>query len=317
MKRYKFDRDQLKLKEVRVSIWGYIKRGVVILVSVVVLSILYYAVFAIFFNTEKEKDYLMENRVYEKEYEQMKDKVELVDQVINNLTIRDQEIYEDIFNAKPQLLSMMYDKNELDLIDTTSLEVIGRYTANSLDKLTTKSDICDEYLREISDIIKDSLFLVDHIPSISPIKNFSVMQTGASIGKKIHPFYKTLNEHNGIDLITTTGTSVLATANGVVDNVKKSKTDQGNVIVIDHGNGYMTTYAHLSDILVRKGSVVKQGSIIGRVGVSGKTFAPHLHYEVIKDNKYQDPINYFFAELSPISYREMLMIALNTGQSLD
>jgi murein DD-endopeptidase MepM/ murein hydrolase activator NlpD len=123
--------------------------------------------------------------------------------------------------------------------------------------------------------------------------------------------------HNGLDLIAPAGDPVYATADGVVKEVTKSRKGLGNVVAIDHGNGYVTRYAHLADIEVRKGRRVKAGTRIGYVGVSGNSFAPHLHYEVLRDTVVMDPVNHFFASLDPEEYVNVMIMAATTGQSLD
>ena len=120
-----------------------------------------------------------------------------------------------------------------------------------------------------------------------------------------------------MDLIAPVGTDVMATASGKVVKVERSKRNRGNVVEIDHLNGYVTTYSHLSDILVRKGQMVQAGKIIGRVGNTGTSFAPHLHYQVIFNGEPSDPMNYFISELDMNDYEDFLTVVLNTGQSLD
>ena len=107
------------------------------------------------------------------------------------------------------------------------------------------------------------------------------------------------------------------TADGVVRNVIRSRKGLGNVVEIDHGNGYVTRYAHLADVEVKKGRELKRGSRIGYVGVSGNSFAPHLHYEVLRDTLILDPVNHLFASVSPDEYMNMLIMSASTGQSLD
>jgi murein DD-endopeptidase MepM/ murein hydrolase activator NlpD len=124
-------------------------------------------------------------------------------------------------------------------------------------------------------------------------------------------------KHNGLDLIAPAGEPVYAVADGVVKDVVKSRKGLGNVVVIDHGNGYVTRYAHLADIEVRKGRRVRMGARIGYVGVSGNSFAPHLHYEVQRDTLVLDPVNHFFASVTPDEYLNMLIMSVTTGQSMD
>ena len=111
--------------------------------------------------------------------------------------------------------------------------------------------------------------------------------------------------------------AVYAAADGVVSEVTMSKKGLGNVVAIDHGNGYKTRYAHLADVVVRKGRKVKKGTKIGSVGVSGNSFAPHLHYEVLRDTLVLDPVNYLFASVTPEEYLNMVIMSVSTGQSMD
>ena len=154
-------------------------------------------------------------------------------------------------------------------------------------------------------------------PMLVPVPDLKFAQVGASVGKKMDPFYKVLTMHNGIDLIAGQGTPVLATADGVVLEVKRSGKGPGNIVEIGHDGGYRTLYAHLQDIVVRKGERVKAGRKIANVGMSGNSFAPHLHYEVHRDSLVLDPVNFFFASFSPEDYMKAAYMAATTGQSLD
>ena len=155
------------------------------------------------------------------------------------------------------------------------------------------------------------------IPSIVPIKDFTVRQTGASVGEKMHPFYKTVTMHTGMDLLAATDTPILAAADGVVESAVRNGKKDGINVTINHQNGYVTVYKNMGKMSVRKRQKVKQGDIIGRVGMSGISFAPHLHYEVWYNGQMMNPMDYFFASLTPQMYRDMAVIVANTGQSLD
>ena len=123
--------------------------------------------------------------------------------------------------------------------------------------------------------------------------------------------------HDGLDMIAPAGQPVHASADGVVSGITRSRKGLGNVVVIDHGNGYVTRYGHLADVEARKGRKVSKGTRIGYVGVSGNSFAPHLHYEVIRDTVVLDPVNHFFASVTPDEYVNMLILSATTGQSMD
>ena len=151
----------------------------------------------------------------------------------------------------------------------------------------------------------------------NPISGFSYARTGASVGERINPFYKVKAFHGGLDLISQQGETVRAAADGVVKEVVHSSKGLGNVVSIEHAEGYLTRYAHLENTRVTKGQKVKRGQVIGQVGMSGNSFAPHLHYEVLKDTLRMDPLNYLFASVTPDDYMGMLFMSVNTGQSMD
>ena len=143
------------------------------------------------------------------------------------------------------------------------------------------------------------------------------MQTGASVGLKHNPVYKVEMHHEGIDLIAPQGEPVYAVADGTVRDVLRSRKGLGNIVEIDHGSGYVTRYALLGDISVVRGRSVKRGQQVGTVGISAGAFAPHLHYEVLRNGEIQDPVNYLFASVTPDEYAKMLYMSVSTAQSLD
>ncbi len=158
---------------------------------------------------------------------------------------------------------------------------------------------------------------VDRIPSIQPVVNNDLTLLTASYGLRIHPFYRSLKPHGGVDYTVPEGTPVFATADGVVQDVSSSNTGSGLTVIINHGNGYETSYSHLSRASVHKGSRVRRGDIIARTGDTGLSLTPHLHYEVRKDGMRVDPIHYFFMELSPSQYQRIVRIAGSGMQSFD
>lgn len=319
MKKLKFDNEQLKFNEEKVTFWDYLKKGMWFFVASIGLALIYYVIFAVFFNTDEEKQMIRENKAIEAEYDKLSDKMDRLENVISTLQARDRQIYREIFNSDPPYFISATDESQLILEDddTAIGNSLVRYTSLRLKSLEKSVLSSERVLTEIETSVKNSEDMMQYIPSIIPVAGFSIVQTGATLGRKIHPFYKTIVMHTGIDLIVPLGTDVYAAANGKVSQITKSEKGKGNFVRIDHENGYVTTYSHLADIRLRKGQKVKQGALVGRVGTSGTTFAPHLHYEVLLHGEYQDPVNYFFADLNPDMYREMMIIAVNTGQSMD
>ncbi|MCK5068531.1 MAG: M23 family metallopeptidase, partial [Bacteroidales bacterium] len=155
------------------------------------------------------------------------------------------------------------------------------------------------------------------IPAIQPIVNRDLTLIASGYGHRIHPIYKIPKMHNGIDFSAPVGTPVYATGDGVVQVSSQSARGLGNQILIDHGYGYQTLYACMDELSVRRGQQVKRGDLIGTVGDTGLSVAPHLHYEVHLDGEPMNPINYFFLELSPADYDRLILISMMSGQSFD
>ncbi len=316
MSKYKFNREQLEFVEDKLGLFGWFKTIFKYILLSVLLAILYYIIFAIFVNTREEERILRENEILNAEYRRSLEKLDILDNVILDLQQKDREIYMNIFKSNPPDLLNEYNPKIYVQLDTSSDVTLVNYTANRINFTRFLAQEQGKRIDMIYSALKSNKTL-EFIPAILPIKGMSVSQTGAGMGQKIHPFYKTKSEHTGIDFLAGLGTEVLATAQGEVTEVIRSDRGRGNQIRIDHGTEYQTYYAHLGDILVRKGQKVYRGNVIARVGNSGLSFAPHLHYEVSRNGKILDPVNYLFATLTPGNYREMLITALNSGQSLD
>ncbi len=312
---YIFDNDDIKFRKKRTSVWAVVRRILVFFVATASMAVLYYLVFALFFSTEQQQRLRDENRMYEKEYPELQRKEQLISDVIEGLRLKDDRIYEEIFSMSAPDLEPLSSVDFLKGMDSIPDTDIVIYAEKKLDKAVAAADVVEANFARIMQAVTDSGFVMP--PMTNPLENFSFAQTGASVGEKINPFYKVPIMHNGLDMIAPSGAPVYAAADGTVRNVIRSRKGLGNVVEIDHGNGYVTRYAHLADVEVRKGRELKKGSRIGYVGVSGNSFAPHLHYEVMRDTLVLDPVNHLFASVGPDDYMNMLIMALSTGQSLD
>ena len=202
------------------------------------------------------------------------------------------------------------------MIDSVDDKDIVEYVGKKLDLLSRATGrIEDNFAAVMSALEGDGH---GNLPPLTcPLESFTYARTGASVGQKINPFYKVPASHGGLALISQQGEPVYAAADGVVKYVEHSSKGLGNVVAISHSGGYVTSYAHLENTRVSKGQKVLKGKQIGQVGMSGNSFAPHLHYEVSKDSLRMDPLNYMFASVTPEDYTGMLFMAYNTGQSMD
>ena len=311
---YIVDKD-FKLKKEKASVWAVIRRILMFFVVTMSLAVVYYILFALLFSTEQERRLRVENKLYEAEYPQMAMKEELLAAVVEGLRVKDDKIYEEVFNTSAPDMERFSALDFLMGLDSIPDTDIVTNSATRLDVLESSASRVEDNFQKVMAAISDKKFVMP--PMTNPLRNFTFAQTGASVGDKINPFYKVPMKHNGLDLIASAGEPVFAVAEGVVKEVIKSRKGLGNVVVIDHGNGYMTRYAHLADVEARKGRRIKRGTRIGYVGVSGNSFAPHLHYEVLRDTLVLDPVNHFFASVTPEEYMNMLIMSVTTGQSMD
>lgn len=310
---YEFDKSSISFKKARRSIGNILGIAGKFLFITLSMALVYYLVFSSVISTDTERRLRRENKMYEKVYPQMLEREEMLAGAISGLQVKDNEIYEEIFHAEAPSANPSGNLNLKSGSDTIPDRKLVRYTSAKADDLMKRAGVVEENMLKVFENARTS-----ELPPLSlPLKNISYAQVGASLGRKVNPFYKVSTMHNGLDMIAPQGDPVFASADGVVQEVISSRKLLGNVVEIRHDGGYVTRYCHLSDIPVRKGQMVKKGRCIGYVGLSGNSFAPHLHYEVLKDGEYVDPINYLFASVRPEEYMNMIILSGTTGQSMD
>lgn len=312
--KYRFDNERMEFKKITHSIWsvlGTVMKYVLVTAS---LAVVYYILFSLFINTDSDRKLKRENQMYREMYGQMTEKEGLIGDVLKGLETKDNEIYRQLFNSDAPDLGGLSPNGLLSSVDSIQDKDIVEYSEKKLDMLFKASEKINSDLRKVEQACQSGRQLP---PLSTPLESFSYARTGASVGDKINPFYKVPVYHGGLDLISQQGDSVLASADGIVRNVIHSNKGLGNVVEIDHGNGYVTRYAQIENTRVVKGQKVTRGKLIGQVGMSGNSFAPHLHYEVLKDTVRLNPVNFFFASVSPDEYMGMLFMSANTGQSMD
>jgi len=313
--KYVFDRGSFSFKEAPRRLWKVIKNIVLLFLVSASATIVLYFIVALFASTDTERRLRREIRMYEKNYAMLEPKADLLADVITGLQVKDNEIYEIIFHNEAPNVDPI---NTLDFLygsDTIPDHRLVMYTAEKATDLLSRTSAVDAAFRNI---LAHAAVEADRMPPmILPLDNISYPQVGATKGQKINPFYKAYVQHNGLDLIAPQESPVHATADGVVIDVTHSSKGMGNTVTLQHPGGYRTVYAHLSDISVKKDQKLAKGQVLGSVGMSGNSYAPHLHYEVIKDGERMDPVNYIFASVTPDEYTNMLFMAVNTQQSMD
>lgn len=274
-----------------------------------------------YLDSPKEKQLKREISELTFQYEILQKRMGQAEAVLSEIQKNDDNIYRVIFEAEPIPSSIReagfggVDKYKvLSGLDNSQLMI---ETTMRVDKLLKRLYIQSKSFDEIFALAKSKNEMLASIPAIQPISNKDLTRIASGFGYRIHPVYKTSKMHTGIDFAAPTSTDVYATGNGIVSSVEKGGRGYGNCVVIRHGYGYETLYGHLSKILVRSGQRVKRGDIIGLVGSSGMSTAPHLHYEIIRNGAKVNPVNYFYNDLTPEQYERMLDIASRANQSFD
>ena len=314
--RYVFDRTRMEFRKVTRSVWSVFWKAMRYFMVTASLAVVYYIVFSLVVNTDSERKLKREIQMYQKTYDEMLRKENLVGDVLDGLKEKDGEIYRQLFNSDSPELGGMYPDGLLSVIDSVDDKDIIDYVGKKIGLLEQASAHIESNFSKVMAIL-DSGGVKSLPPMTNPLKDFSYARTRATVGRRINPFYKVPSDHWGLDLISQQGDPVFASADGVVKYVDHSSKGLGNVVAIDHGNGYQTRYAHLENTRVSKGQKVSRGKQIGQVGMSGNSFAPHLHYEVRRDSVRLDPLHFMFASVSPEDYIGMLFMSSNTGQSMD
>jgi len=310
-KKYAFDLRSLSLKKVTSSAGTVVWQAVRFLLTSVALSIVFYVLFSLVFSTAEERRIAEENRAYSKTLPQLAEREALLEPVIKGLQKRDNTIYEGIFQTEAPAPEAIDFTGVIAGSDSLTSESFLSYSSSKSESVMRMSDHVEESFRRIFDALVDRR---DSIPPLqSPVEGITYTRTGASIGIKRDPLLKIDVFHSGLDLVYPPDEPVYASADGVVRVASRAK----GIVEIDHGNGYTTRYTQLGSVQVNRGAKVKAGKKIGAVGISRGSFAPHLHYEVLRNGQVMDPVDYLFASLTPEEYSNMLFMSVSTGQSLD
>ena len=319
--RYQFNTKSLKIEKVQVTMKERLKRlagsmafGLVFGVVVIVLAYN-------FISSPREKVLLNELEQYKLQYKIMNDRLDKVQKVLADVQDRDDNIYRVIFEAEPVPSEIRkagfggVDRYEqLERIPNSKIVV---NTAKRLDEITSQLVVQSKSYDEVFKLAKNKEKLIASIPAIQPVDFHDLRRIGSLFGYRTDPFYKVTKFHEGIDFTAAIGTPIYATGDGVVSVAEYNSGGYGNKIMINHGYSYETVYAHLSKIKVKVGQRVKRGEIIGLMGNTGKSTAPHCHYEVHKAGVPMNPIYFFFNDITPAEYQAMLEMSSKPSQTLD
>ncbi len=274
-----------------------------------------------FFETPKDRLLTREIENLRLRYSILNKKMDQINDVLSNIEERDNNLYRAYFNAAPipdeQRKAGFGGVNryrELEGYDNSELVV---NTTKRVDVLSKQLAIQSKSLDEIVKLAREKSKLLSAIPAIQPVQNEKLRAVASGFGYRSDPFTKVRKFHQGMDFSARTGTPIFATGDGVVAKADNTASGYGNHIVIKHGYGYETLYGHLSKYKVKRGQRVKRGDIIGFVGSTGRSEAPHLHYEVHKNGQVVNPLNFYYGNISAAEYVAIAELANQENQSLD
>jgi hypothetical protein len=319
--KYTFNTQSLTYERTRPSIWKRILGVMAFIASAVVFASVIVLIAYSYFDSPKEKQLKREIRQLTLQYELLNKRMGTINAVLQDLQDRDDNIYRVIFEADPipnEIRSGGYGgANKYKALEGFNNSELLVETTKKLDKLTKKLYIQSKSYDEIFKLVKDKSTMMAAIPAIQPISNKKLTSVASGFGMRMHPIYKTAKMHQGMDFTAPVGTPIYATGNCRVKSVEHDIKGYGKHLLLSHGYGYETLYAHMSRITVRAGQKVSRGELIGYVGNTGATTGPHLHYEVIKDGKKINPINFYYDDLTPEEYDKVVQIASQYNQSFD
>ena len=319
--KYYYDKKSLSYKEINLTFKQKIRNLFAYILSAIIITSLSFFVFYSFFDSPKEKKLKSEINFLTSNYQKFESKLLEIETVLDDIQKRDDNIYREIFEANPIPTEIRKagfgGVNKYKYLEGFSNTELLKELDNKFDILKKQLYVQSKSFDQIIELTKDKNKMLSSIPAIQPLSNKDLSRMASGFGYRIDPIYKTRKFHAGMDFSAKTGTPIYATGDGKVFKVSKSKRGYGNHVVIDHGFGYKTLYAHMSKTAVKRNQKVCRGDVIGFVGNTGKSVAPHLHYEVHKDGKKINPVNFYYNDLNAEEYERMIEISSQSNQSFD
>ncbi len=319
--KFKYNPETLSYEKVEVTWKERTLKTLLVVAPAIIMGFVFQLALSGMFKSPYETKLERENENLKAELKQDKKDLVLAFAVLDDLQKKDDDIYRVVFNAEqfPEELRHMGtggsdEFGHLEGYDASAHIIENKKMIKELEKRIYAQSISYD---EIIKLAKEKEEMLASIPAIQPVMNKDLRRIASGYGWRIDPIYKTKKMHWGLDFTADTGTPVYATGNGVVKEIEQKRWGYGQSVIIDHGFGYTTRYAHLSEFKCKKGDEVVRGQIIGLVGSTGKSTAPHLHYEVEKNGKKINPAHFFHSDISGDEYERLIEMATNANQSFD
>lgn len=319
--KYKYNSKTLSYEEVKVSMGKRVFRIFLWLAPNVVFAILLSFFITKKIDSPKEREYALKIQETENILKKYQADINRANEVLKQLQKKDEELYRVALYADKfpdELRSMgVGGSDKYNYLNDLPNSELLKVTAAGIDALERKLHAQSLSYQELLKLAKNKEKMLMCIPSIQPVRNTDLKRMASGFGYRVDPIYKTRRMHTGMDFTADTGTEVYATGDGTVELIESMRWGYGKSIVINHGYGYKTRYAHLSAFNVRQGQKIKRGELIGLVGSTGKSTGPHLHYEVLKNGKPINPIGFYHSDLTPEQYELLIQASENSHKALD
>jgi len=319
--KYFFNTHTLRFEKIEVPLKVRLLQTIGFIIASIAVGVLFVAILFKFIDSPKERLLRQQNTAYKESYAVLQERTKQLELQMVELEQRDNEVYRSIFEATPipdsARVKEMSAKNEIRLIQSLSNTALTDNIRNQLNNLSLRMSFQGQSFAEITTMVKNKEKLLRAIPAIQPVSNKNLKRVASGFGYRIDPLYKDSRLHAGLDFSAPTGTPIYATADGEVQIAGFNTDGYGNKVVINHGYGFQTLYAHMVRVIANVGQSVKRGEVIGYVGSTGKSTGSHLHYEVIKRGTKVDPVYYFYNDLTPAQFDRLLKEAAANKQSLD
>lgn len=319
--KYKYNPKTLAYEEVSLSPMAKFLRALLWVAPSLVFGLILSIIFSNQFVSPREKALQRKLALNQEMLEEMNKEFALAERVLDEVQKRDEDLYRLALYADefPEELRLMGTGGsdqyaELEAYSNNDLMV---NTTKRLDKLMRRINAQRLSFKELIDLAKNKEKILASIPAIQPVRNSDLKKLASGYGWRIDPIYKTSKFHSGMDFTSDIGTEVYATGDGVIESVETSSWGYGKCIVVNHGFGYKTRYAHLSAFKVKEGDKVTRGDLIGLVGSTGKSTGPHLHYEVEHYGKKLNPVHFYHSDLSPEQYEKLLQMSEKSFKAFD
>ena len=320
--KYHYNPKTFRYERARITIRDILWYLSCLLFSSLIISGVAIVIYDYWTETENERLLMIENKLLKKHRPILEEDLNKVEATLVNLKEADRDLYLRIFNTDPPKSSPpsnTISREQALLADASGFEGLLDLLKTKSELLKAKSSRTNEVFGNTIHISEEQLEILQSIPSIQPVNNPQLDLLVSGYGKRINPFHKGNYQHPGADFAAARGTEVFATATGRVININRTslQAGYGNYIDLDHGHGFVTRYAHLEDINVHRGQKVDKGFVIGTVGNSGGSIAPHLHYEIIRAGEQVNPAPYMMEGLTSEQHNTLLKLSAKQNQSLD